>query len=72
MDELEAAGHDFCDDQFFTSTTMRFGDAALFYGDVRHYGPANASVWQNRDVLFVMIRPPGGPDDSEQSFHVCQ
>lgn len=60
----------FCDDsRFFTSTSMQGGDILIFYGDTPHFGPANHSMWKERDVLFIMMTPDDGENqDAQQQF----
>ena len=72
MKQVFDQGNDgICDDpQYFRSTLMHAGDLSLFRGDCLHFGPANPSA-EARNVLFVMLTPDGGPDDSKQDFINC-
>ena len=70
---FEHGGGGICDDQqYFRSTLMHAGDLSLFRGDCLHFGPSNSSSSaEARNVLFVMLTPDGGPDDSKQDFIDC-
>jgi hypothetical protein len=58
-----------CKDSNFLSHDMLGGDLLVFFDDVAHYGPANASLTDWRWVLFVMFSPEEGPDqDNLQTF----
>ncbi|MDO9333889.1 MAG: hypothetical protein Q7T57_05140 [Dehalococcoidales bacterium] len=58
------------DTQYFSSSLMHAGDLSLFRGNCLHFGPANPDA-ETRHVLFIMLTPDGGPDDSKQEYVNC-